>query len=143
MKRLDVTRVGGCCRGRDGAILLSAPRAIPGHKRGDVPARELGNIWVYATLVGIWIARLDRRVVAAPVDLRVPRFRVLFGQQPLHRLDWREVRIAVIEIAIGEGETHRLVNRVDVSGRVVTHVLEIAVLQNVERFEHRRSLLPY
>ena len=97
---------------------------------------------IRAALEGIGIARLHRGIVPLPVDLREPRLRVVLGQEPANRLLGREVGIAVVEVAVGEGEAHRLVEGVDVGGRVVAHRLEVRLLQEVERLEHRRALLP-
>ena len=90
----------------------------------------------------IRIARTHVRIIAFPVDLISPQLRVLLGQQPLHRLFRREVRIAVVEVPIGEGQVHGLVEHVDVARTVVAHRLQIEVLEDVEDLVHDRPLGP-
>ncbi len=74
--------------------------------------------------------------------MRQPLLRILLAEQSLDRLLGREIDVAVIEIAIGEGQVHGLIDGVDVARGVVAHGLEIDVLQDVERLQHGRSLRP-
>ena len=67
---------------------------------------------------------------------------VVLREQALDRFLGREVRIAVIEVAVGKREVHRLVHRVDVAPAVVAHALQVEVLEDVERLQHRRALGP-
>ena len=91
---------------------------------------------------GIRIPGLDIGIVALPVDLAGPLGRVFLRKQPVDRLLWREIRIAVIEVAVGKGEVHRLVQRVDVAGAVVPHRLQVEVLEDVEGLQHHGALHP-
>jgi hypothetical protein len=68
--------------------------------------------------------------------------RVILREQALDRLFGREGGIAVIEVAVSHRETDRLVHGLDVVGAVVTHRLQVEVLEDVERLEHRRTLGP-
>ena len=80
---------------------------------------------VGATLERVRIAGLDRGVVLRPVDLLRSRLRVVLREEALHRFLRRDVRVAVVEVAIGEGEVHRLIEGVHVPGAVVAHRLDV------------------
>ena len=97
---------------------------------------------VVASLEVVGVPRAGVLVVLLPVDRLVACAGVALRQQSFERLLWRVVGIAVVEVAVGEGEVHRLVEGVDVAGRVVAHRLEVGVLQDVQRLEHDRPLYP-
>ncbi len=98
--------------------------------------------WVLLTLEGIRIARPGVGIVLLPVDQLGAFARVGLGEQALDRLGGREVRIAVVEVAVGVREVHRLVQRVDVAGAVVAEGLDVELLEDVQRLEHDRALHP-
>ena len=106
------------------------------------PGREQVAIGVLAALEGIGIARAHVRIVALRAHLGQPPLRILLAEQSLHRLLGRKVDVAVIEVAVGEGQVHGLIDGVDVARGVVAHGLEIDVLQDVERLQHGRPLRP-
>ena len=60
----------------------------------------------------------------------------------MNRLGGREVWIAVIEIPVGEGQIHRLIDGVDVAGAVIAHAFEVEVLKDVQGLEHGGPLCP-
>ena len=66
-------------------------------------------------------ARTDR--CCSQLICRETLARVLLRQQALDRLDRRHVRVAVVEVAIGERQVHRLIQRVNVARAVVAHRL--------------------
>ena len=137
-----VPDLGGLVAGRrgDGPVVLREAGLLAGHRVPRVeespervlcrPGRDRGR-------------RAGRRDRSGP--RRIPRealLRVLLREQPRHRLLGREGGVAVVEVAVGEGQAHRLVEGVDVAGRVVPHRLEVGVLEDVERLQHRRPLRP-
>ena len=103
---------------------------------------QLISVRIPAALERIRIAGPRVRVVAIHADRRGTLLRVLLREQALRRLCGRKVRVAVIEVAIGEGEVHRLVDRVDVICAVVTHRAHVEVLEDVQRLQQRRALRP-
>ncbi len=56
--------------------------------------------------------------------------------------DFAELGIAIITIAIGEGQFHGFDDGVQILGAVVAHTLQIEPFEDVERLEHDRSLGP-
>ena len=97
---------------------------------------------ILALLEPVGIAGTGVLVVVFPVDRLVAGAGVSLRQQAFQRLLGRVVGIAVVEVAVGEGEVHRLVEGVDVPGRVVAHSPQIGVLQDVQCLEHDGSLHP-
>ena len=90
----------------------------------------------------IWVARTSLGVIVVPVYLCCALPGVFFGQQAFDRFIRRKVRVAIIEIAIGEGEVHRLINRMHISRAVKAHRFEVKVFKNVQRLKHCRALRP-
>src|SRR5450759_3439112 len=95
-------------------ILLATLYRVLGDKGGDVPARELCGVRILLRLVWVRVARLDRRVVPVPVDLRVSCFRVVPEQQSPQLVLSRRKRIAVIEVPLRERQPQRLINEMQV-----------------------------
>ena len=56
--------------------------------------------------------------------------------------DFHEVRVAVVRVAVGEGELDRLDETVQVRRRVVAEGLEVDAVEEVEHLEQRRPLTP-
>ena len=75
------------------------------------------------------------------VDHRGPLASVLLRQQTVHRHD-REVRVAIVGLTVGERQVYRLAYGVDVSRRVVPHLPEVEVFQDVERLHQHSALRP-
>jgi len=96
---------------------------------------------IAVALKGVGVAGPDTRVVAI-ADLRCACFGVVLRQESGDGLGRSEGRIAVIEVAIGERQIHRLVKRVQVTRRVVAHRPQIEVFEDVEGLQHRRTLRP-
>ena len=114
----------------------------PGFRTRRLPVLEQRQERVGPALERIRIARLDVGIVGVPLDELRALARVLLREQARDRLRGREVRIAVVEVAVGEGEVHRLVQRVDVARGVVAHRLQVHRLQDVQRLQHHRALHP-
>ena len=53
-----------------------------------------------------------------------------------------EIGIAVVGVAVGVRQLHGFRHGVDVVGRIQPHFADGETFQNVERFDHRRSLAP-
>ncbi len=128
---LELLEIGGSQRVRLAAGRVRATILLQQVEIGILPALER-----------IRIAGPGGRVVAIAADRRRALLRVFLREQPAPRLVRREVRVAVVEVAIGEREVHRLVHRVDVARAVVAHRLQVEVLEQVERLQQRRSLRP-
>ena len=90
----------------------------------------------------VGIPWLHTDIVFLPVDELSSFCRILLREQAFDRLLGSEVRIAIVEIPVGEGEAHRLVERVYVAARVVAHRLHIDAFEDVERLIQHRSLDP-
>ena len=101
------------------------------------------QVGIGPALEWIRIARLDVGIVVIGIDEAGALSRVLLRQQSADRLLGRKRGVAVIEVAIGEREVHRLIQRVDVAGAVVAHRLQIEVLEDIERLQHHGSLRPW
>src|SRR5262249_49234430 len=72
---------------------------------------------------------------------RAPRLRVRAREQALRRnLD--EVRIAVVRVAIGERELHRLDEAMQIRRRIVAEPLEVDAVEHVEHLEEDGALTP-
>ena len=88
------------------------------------------------------LPRADVRVISCRVDKLRPLAGIFLGQQALDRLLRREIRVAVVIVAIGKCQVHGLVDRVDIANCVVPHVRDVEVFENIERLEHHRALGP-
>ena len=83
--------------------------------------------------------QLERRPLH--VDQRPANARVLVGEKRLKRhLDKRG--IAIILVAVGEGQLHRLGDDMNVVRRLETHLLELEPFEQSQHLEHRRTLRP-
>src|SRR5436305_9173502 len=107
-----------------------------------VPLLKQVAVGIGLSLEGIRVAGTDCGIVALPVDELCALPRVLFREHSLNRLGGREVCVAEIEISIGEGEAHRLVDGVDVARAVIAHRFEVEVLKDIQGFEHGWPLCP-
>ena len=65
------------------------------------------------------------------------RLREQAGHRHLH-----ERRIAVVGVAVGVGQLDRFVDRMQVIGGVVTHSPQIDALEDVQRLQEHRPLIP-
>ena len=75
------------------------------------------------------------------VDFPAADVGVFAGQQAFHRhVD--EIRVAIVGVAVGEGQLQRLQHRVDVLCRVVAHALEVAAFQDAQGVQIHRPLAP-
>ena len=116
-------------------------RAALGRRHGAWrPLPQERQIGIRAALERIRIARFDVGIVVVGTDQLRALARIILRQQPTNRLVGRKCWIAVVEIAVRKREAHRLIERVNVAGAVVAHRLEIEVLEDVERLEHRGTL---
>ena len=109
--------------------------------------------WVFAVLEGVWIAGADIGIVFAITNQLRSLARILLREQATNRFNRLEVRVPVIKIAIGKCQIHRLINRMDITGRVIAHLSQrhgralatslcLIGLQDIERLQHGRSLRP-
>src|SRR2546422_6768832 len=74
------------------------------------------------------------------LDEPLSRRGVRLREEPVRNL--HEVRIAVVRVAIGEGELDRLDEPVQVRRRIVAEGLEVDAVEEVEHLEERRPLTP-
>ena len=123
----------------DGAVVLREPGLLAGHR---VPRVEEGPERVGASLEGIGVAGPDVGVVPVRAHPGKALLRVLLREEARHRLLRGKGGVAVVEVAVGEGHAHGLVDGVDGARGVVAHRLQVHVLEDVEGLEHRRALGP-
>jgi len=90
----------------------------------------------------IGIAGCDPWIVLLGIDLLCALPRVVLGQQPLYRFFRWIVRVAIIKIAVREGQVHGLVKRVYVPRRVVSQVRDIEIFENIQRLQQDWALDP-
>src|SRR4030095_8396046 len=69
-----------------------------------------------------------------------PGRRVRLRQEPIR--DLHEVRIAVVRVAVREGELDRLDESMQVCGRIMAEGLQVDAVQEIEHLEQRRALTP-
>ena len=118
VRRLDRRRAGVERRRPSVAAAVPPPsgRMRTGLSGGGQASRTVANGFV-PPWNGYGSPGLTAGVVALGVDRLRARLAYVLRQQAAHRLLGRKRRIAVVEIAIGEREVHRLVERVHVLRR--------------------------
>ena len=77
----------------------------------------------------------------ALADQPAPSGRIILGEQGRQR-HLHEIRVAVIGLAIGEGELHRLDDMVDEFGTGRAHPGEIDAFEDLQRLQEGRTLAP-